>query len=256
MASDPADFSTRLTVNEPKSRTPSGAEPEEPRRPWRRLVAWLRTQTLARATVVPHAVGLIYILVALLFNVSVDGFVATAGYLSGPIAWIELSNFWLIAFMGGMPLLGMPTLRILMGSLTWRPPGSCSTRTRSQSGRPDFYEPSWPELFSGRRSVCAASASMMHFAGGGTLHGSAPSTAIARHNLTVPQHIGSKSLEALPGDFADKILQFVHLPWIRTALLPDPRDRLPGPASPAVTKWKVPDGAMTLFSSDCFADES
>ena len=73
--------------------------------------------------------------------------------------------------------------------------------------------------------------------------------------MTVPQHTGRKSLEGLPEDFAEKILQFGHLPWVRTALLPDPRDRLPGHADPAIMRWRVPEGSTASFCGDCFGDE-
>lgn len=85
---------------------------------------------------------------------------------------------------------------------------------------------------------------------------SCPGTQGCRLSLTVPQHTGRKSLEGLPEEFAEKIVQFAHLPWIRTALLPDPRARLPGPADPAIMRWRVPDGSMAAFSGDCIGDES
>ena len=74
--------------------------------------------------------------------------------------------------------------------------------------------------------------------------------------MAVPQHTGKKTLAAVPEDFGEKILQFGHLPWIRTAMLPDPRDRLLGPADPAITRRQVPEDAMPLFSGDCFGNES
>ena len=84
-----------------------------------------------------------------------------------------------------------------------------------------------------------------------------PCTQPCRDGLAVPQHVGTKSLEALPDDFVDKIRGFGHLPWVRTAWLPDPRERLPGPAEPPITKWdRVGVDMEAAFAGDCFGDES
>ena len=69
-----------------------------------------------------------------------------------------------------------------------------------------------------------------------------PATAPARAYMKLPQHHGKMSLDGLPEDFEEKIQAYTHLPWVRTALLPDPRDRLPPPAKPGVVKWSLPGG--------------
>ena len=81
-----------------------------------------------------------------------------------------------------------------------------------------------------------------------------PNTQAGREYLKLPQHVGKHSLDGLDNGFMERIGQYLHLPWVQTAVLPDPRAQAPGPASPAITEWKVPAEGQALFSGTCFGD--
>ena len=83
-----------------------------------------------------------------------------------------------------------------------------------------------------------------------------PNTQPARDYMQIPQHIGKKSIEGLDEQFMQKVRRYLHLPWIQTAVLPDPRDHFPGPAAPEIIEWRVPEGGMAALSSNCFGDGS
>ena len=81
-----------------------------------------------------------------------------------------------------------------------------------------------------------------------------PNTQAGREYLKLPQHEGKHSLDGLDDGFMDRIVQYLHLPWVQTAVLPDPRARAPGPATPEIIKWQVPEGYQALFAGECFGD--
>ena len=83
-----------------------------------------------------------------------------------------------------------------------------------------------------------------------------PLTEAGRSWAAVPVHGGKCSTTGLGDDFAKKIRQYLHLPWVRTALLPEAAGRDEGPALPAIIQWKTRPEDGAFLTSECHGDDS
>ena len=83
-----------------------------------------------------------------------------------------------------------------------------------------------------------------------------PDSSGGREAAKLPQHAGKRSLDGTDPAFAEKVRDYLHTPWVQTALIADPRILAVGPADPPIIVWKVPDGMDALFSGNAFGDGS